>query len=33
MTAPTDALGTAGPELIFVPPGETFAATFSISVL
>jgi aldose 1-epimerase len=33
MTAPTDALLTAGPELTFVPPGETFAATFSISVL
>jgi aldose 1-epimerase len=33
MTAPTDALLTGGPELTFVPPGETFAATFSISVL
>src|SRR6201996_8209506 len=33
MTAPTDALLTAGPELTFVPPGETFAASFSISVL
>jgi aldose 1-epimerase len=33
MTAPTNALLTAGPELTFVPPGETFAATFSISVL
>jgi aldose 1-epimerase len=33
MTAPTDALLIAGPELTFVPPGETFAASFSISVL
>jgi aldose 1-epimerase len=33
MTAPTDALLTGGPELTFVPPGETFGATFSISVL
>jgi galactose mutarotase-like enzyme len=33
MTAPTDALLTAGPDLTFVPPGETFAASFSISVL
>jgi aldose 1-epimerase len=33
MTAPTNALLAAGPELTFVPPGETFAATFSISVL
>jgi galactose mutarotase-like enzyme len=33
MTAPTNALLTGGPELTFVPPGETFAATFSISVL
>ena len=33
MTAPTNALLDAGPELTFVPPGETFAATFSISVL
>jgi galactose mutarotase-like enzyme len=33
MTAPTNALLRAGPELIFVPPGETFEATFSISVL
>jgi galactose mutarotase-like enzyme len=33
MTAPTNALLTAGPELTFVPPGETFAASFSISVL
>ncbi|HTR74876.1 MAG TPA: aldose 1-epimerase [Solirubrobacterales bacterium] len=33
MTAPTDALVSGGPELTFVPPGETFTATFSISVL
>jgi galactose mutarotase-like enzyme len=33
MTAPTNALLSAGPELTFVPPGETFGATFSISVL
>ncbi len=33
MTAPTNALITAGPELTFVPPGETFAASFSISVV
>jgi aldose 1-epimerase len=33
MTAPTNALLSAGPELTFVPPGETFVATFSISVL
>jgi aldose 1-epimerase len=33
MTAPTNAFLTAGPELTFVPPGETFAASFSISVL
>jgi aldose 1-epimerase len=33
MTAPTDALLDAGPELTFVLPGETFAASFSISVL
>ena len=33
MTAPTNALLSAGPELTFVPPGETFAASFSISVL
>jgi galactose mutarotase-like enzyme len=33
MTAPTNALLDAGPELTFVPPGETFSATFSISVL
>ena len=33
MTAPTNALLTAGPELTFVPPRETFTASFSISVL
>lgn len=33
MTAPTDALVTGGDELTFVPPGETFVAAFSISVL
>jgi hypothetical protein len=33
MTAPTNALLGAGPELTLVPPGETFAAAFSISVL
>jgi galactose mutarotase-like enzyme len=33
MTAPTDALLGAGPDLTFVQPGETFAADFSISVL
>ncbi|MFT3863765.1 MAG: aldose 1-epimerase [Solirubrobacterales bacterium] len=33
MTAPTDALLAAGPDLTFVPPGESFTATFSISVL
>jgi|SRR6185312_11199464 len=33
MIAPTNALIAAGPELTFVPPGETFAASFSISVL
>src|SRR6201996_289686 len=33
MTAPTNALLAGGPELTIVPPGETFAATFSISVL
>jgi galactose mutarotase-like enzyme len=33
MTAPTNALLTAGPDLTFVPPGESFTATFSISVL
>lgn len=33
MTAPTDALLRGGPELTFVPPGETFTASFSISVL
>ncbi|MBS1884490.1 MAG: aldose 1-epimerase, partial [Actinobacteria bacterium] len=32
MTAPTNALVT-GDELTFVPPGETFVAGFSISVL
>ncbi|MBS1887474.1 MAG: aldose 1-epimerase [Actinobacteria bacterium] len=32
MTAPTNALLTAGPELTLVPPGETFAAAFSIQV-
>src|SRR6201996_4377491 len=32
MTAPTNALLTAGDELTFVPPGETLGATFSISV-
>jgi galactose mutarotase-like enzyme len=32
MTAPTDALRAAGPELTFVPPGETFSAAFSIQV-
>jgi aldose 1-epimerase len=33
MTAPTNALLEGGPELTFVPPGETFSAVFSISVL
>jgi aldose 1-epimerase len=33
MTAPTNALLDAGPELTFVPPGESFTASFSISVL
>lgn len=33
MTAPTNALLTAGHDLTFIPPGETFAASFSISVL
>ena len=33
MTAPTNALVTGGDGLTFVPPGETFAAGFSISVL
>lgn len=33
MTAPTNALVTAGPDLTFVPPAESFTATFSISVL
>ncbi len=32
MTAPTDALVAGGPDLGFVPPGETFAAAFSIQV-
>ncbi len=32
MTAPTNALLTGGPELTFVPPGETFGAAFSIQV-
>jgi aldose 1-epimerase len=32
MTAPTDALITAGPELPLVPPGEAFRAEFSITV-
>ena len=32
MTAPTDALITGGDDLTFVPPGETFAAGFSIRV-
>ncbi len=32
MAAPTDALRTGSPELTFVPPAETFAASFSISV-
>jgi aldose 1-epimerase len=32
MTAPTNALLTDGPELTFVPPGETFGAAFSIQV-
>lgn len=32
MAAPTNALLTAGPELTFVPPGETFGAAFSIQV-
>lgn len=32
MTAPTNALVAGGDELTFVPPGETFAAGFSISV-
>jgi aldose 1-epimerase len=33
MTAPTNALLAADDKLTFVPPGETFVATFSISVL
>jgi galactose mutarotase-like enzyme len=32
MTAATNALLTTGPELTFVPPGETFGAAFSIQV-
>jgi len=32
MTAPTNALLAGGPELTFVPPGETFNAAFSIHV-
>ena len=32
MTAPANALLTAGPALPFVPPGETFGASFSIQV-
>jgi galactose mutarotase-like enzyme len=32
MTAATNALLTGGPELTFVPPGETFGAAFSIQV-
>jgi hypothetical protein len=32
MTAPTNALLSGGPELAFVPPGETFGAAFSIQV-
>jgi len=32
MTAPTNALLTAGPDLTFVPSGETFGAAFSIQV-
>jgi aldose 1-epimerase len=32
MTAPTNALLTAGPELTFVPPGETFGAAFSLQI-
>ncbi len=33
MTAPTNALLGTGPELTFVPPGESFGASFSLSVL
>jgi aldose 1-epimerase len=33
MTAPTDALVTGGDELAFVPPGETFVASFSLTVV
>jgi aldose 1-epimerase len=32
MTAPTNTLLAGGPELTFVPPGETFGATFAIQV-
>ncbi len=32
MTAPTNALLTAGPALTFVPPGESFGAAFAIQV-
>jgi aldose 1-epimerase len=32
MTAPADALLSAGPELTFVPPGESFGAAFSIQI-
>jgi len=32
MTAPTDALRAGGPELTFVPPGESFGAAFAIQV-
>jgi galactose mutarotase-like enzyme len=32
MTAPADALRAGGPELTFVPPGESFGAAFSIQV-
>jgi galactose mutarotase-like enzyme len=32
MTAPTNALVSAGPELPLVPPGDTYRATFSITV-
>jgi hypothetical protein len=32
MTAPTNALVTGGPDLPLVAPGESFSATFSITV-
>ncbi len=32
MTAPTNALVTGGPELPLVEPGETFAASFTITI-